>query len=209
VELTAEQLAAVGIPEPARVVVAAAAAPAWLDSVPPAAVLDGLRLAGCRDPAAALHGAQRGFHSAPGGPHAPDDGSALLCVLGGSPALAGALASEGETWLDAYRPILHEERRTAATRDARSTRSPSAGRRRARSSSRGSGSTVTASSSASAGAISSVPPPWTRPRHESVAAGRVSSRGGFPCTASGGQERGEILPSPSSSSAWASSAVTS
>src|SRR4029077_5987357 len=44
----------------------------------------------------------------------PDEVRALLCVLGGSPALAGGLASEGEAWLDAVRPILHEERRDAA-----------------------------------------------------------------------------------------------
>jgi [glutamine synthetase] adenylyltransferase / [glutamine synthetase]-adenylyl-L-tyrosine phosphorylase len=111
VELTAEQLVAAGIPEPARVVVAAAGAPAWLASVPPAAVLDGLARAA--DPAAALHGLARLPPPVPA-ILTPDEVQALLCVLGGSPALAGALASEGEAWLDAFRPTLHEERRDAA-----------------------------------------------------------------------------------------------
>jgi glutamate-ammonia-ligase adenylyltransferase len=111
VELTAEQLVAAGIPEPARVAAAAATSAAWLDGVPAAAVLAGLARAA--DPAAALHGLAR-LPPPARDLLTPDEVGALLCVLGGSPALAGALAGEGEAWLDAFRPTLAEERRDAA-----------------------------------------------------------------------------------------------
>jgi len=107
--LTEQQLVAAGIPEPARVVTAAASA-AWLDAVPAQAVLDGLARAA--DPAGALHGLAR-LPAPVRPPLAPDEVRALLRVLGGSPALASALAAEGPAWRDAFRPTLEEDRRDA------------------------------------------------------------------------------------------------
>jgi glutamate-ammonia-ligase adenylyltransferase len=110
VGLTAEQLVGAGVPEAARVAAAAAAAAGWLETVPAEAVLDGLARAA--DPAGALHGLTRLLAAAQPA-LAPDEVGALLRVLGGSPALASALATEEAEWPEAFRPTLHEERRDA------------------------------------------------------------------------------------------------
>jgi glutamate-ammonia-ligase adenylyltransferase len=112
VELTADILASAGVPEPERVVNAAAPVAGWLARVPREPVVDGLARAA--DPAGALHGLERLLAL-----DAPDLGpaevSALLRVLGGSSALAQALAAEGGNWGAVLRGALGEDARDVAT----------------------------------------------------------------------------------------------
>jgi len=109
--LTVEQLAAVRIPDPDRVLAAAAASGAWLEAAPPGSILDGLALAA--DPAGALHGLRRLLDETQPVLAAPEV-VALLRLLGGSPALAKALVAEGARWPAVFRRLLAEERRDAA-----------------------------------------------------------------------------------------------
>jgi glutamate-ammonia-ligase adenylyltransferase len=111
VELTAQRLAAAGVPEPARVAAALVPCAAWLEAAPADAVRDGL--ARSADPAGALDALPR-LLSATAPVLAPGEVSALLRVLGGSQALASALAAEGAGWPDALRTMLGEDRRDAA-----------------------------------------------------------------------------------------------
>jgi glutamate-ammonia-ligase adenylyltransferase len=110
-ELSVGRLAAAGVPEPARVAEALAPVAGWLRTVPEDAVLDGLGRAA--DPAGALHALGR-LLAAAAPTLAPAEATALLRILGGSPALAGALAAEGAAWVDTMRPVLAEGRRDAA-----------------------------------------------------------------------------------------------
>lgn len=110
-ELTAERLAAAGVPDPDRVAGALAPCVAWLTGVSDEAVLDGLARAA--DPAGALHALERLLAAtAPALP--PNAVRALLRVLGGSPVLAAALAAEAAGWPEGLHMILREERRDAA-----------------------------------------------------------------------------------------------
>ncbi len=109
--MTEAQLAAAGVPEPARVLGAIASSTAWLDAVPANVVVDGLARAA--DPAGAAHALDRLLVEA--APRlAPAAVHALLRVLGGSPALAAALAAEGGGWPELLRTVLEEDRRAPA-----------------------------------------------------------------------------------------------
>ena len=109
--LTAEQLAAAAVPDPDRVLAALATCADWLDAAPAASVLDGL--AAAADPAGGLYALRRLLDEA-APPLSSPEVSALLHLLGGSPALAAALAAEGGGWPVALRGVLTEERRDAA-----------------------------------------------------------------------------------------------
>jgi len=111
VELTAGQLAAAAVPDPDRVLAALATCVDWLDAGPAASVLDGLTAAA--DPAGALYALRRLLDEA-APPLSSAEVTALLRLLGGSPALAAALAAEGTSWPAAFRGVLAEERRDAA-----------------------------------------------------------------------------------------------
>jgi len=116
VGLTVQQLAAAGVPDPARVLAAAAACAGWLEAAPPGSAIDGL--AAAADPAGALHALARLLEEATPALEAAEV-VALLRLLGGSPALATALAAEAAGWPAALRGVLAEERRdTAAHRRA-------------------------------------------------------------------------------------------
>jgi glutamate-ammonia-ligase adenylyltransferase len=91
VGLTAEALAAAGVPDAPRVVEAAAPLAEWIATAP--ALLDGLRAAA--DPVAALHGLEALLGAADPPVERLD---VLLRVLGGSPSLATTLAVEGAGW---------------------------------------------------------------------------------------------------------------
>jgi [glutamine synthetase] adenylyltransferase / [glutamine synthetase]-adenylyl-L-tyrosine phosphorylase len=110
VELTPERLTAAGVPEPARVAAALVRCAAWLEAAPAEAVLEGL--AHAADPAGAAHTLER-LLTATAPALAPAEVTALLRLVGGSPALAGALAAEGVAWPDTLRAVLREERRDA------------------------------------------------------------------------------------------------
>jgi glutamate-ammonia-ligase adenylyltransferase len=74
-------------------------------------------LAAAADPAAALHALARLLDDAP----APTDAAlvgALLRILGGSPALAGALQAEGAEWPDLLGAVLDEPSRDAGAHAA-------------------------------------------------------------------------------------------
>ncbi len=109
--LTEDRLAAAGVPDPPRVLAAASGPAAWLATVPATAVLDGLARAA--DPAGALYALDRLLAAA--APALPaGDVAALLCLLGGSPALAAALAAEGADWPALLATALGEPRRVPA-----------------------------------------------------------------------------------------------
>ncbi len=110
-ELTAERLAAAGVPDAARVAAALVPCAAWLDTAPADAVLTGLARAA--DPAGALHALGR-LLAATAPVLAPAEVSALLHILGGGPALASALAAEGAAWPDTLRTVLGEASREPA-----------------------------------------------------------------------------------------------
>lgn len=109
--LTAETLAAAGVPDAADVAAALAPLAAWTATVPEDAVLAGLVRA--PDPAAGLHGLGRLLEHA-SGPTTGDEVTALLHVLGASPSLVAALVAEGDAWPDRLRVMLTEPTRDAA-----------------------------------------------------------------------------------------------
>jgi glutamate-ammonia-ligase adenylyltransferase len=109
VELTAETLAAAGVPDADRVLAAAAPLATWIATAPAAPLLEGLRAAA--DPPAALHGLETLLRAG----DAPIERlDVLLRVLGGSPSLATTLAVEGAGWPALFARMLTEPARTAA-----------------------------------------------------------------------------------------------
>ncbi len=114
--MTAEQLAAARVPDPGRVLAAAAACGEWLEAAPPGPILAGLSVTA--DPAGALHVLRQLLEETRPALTSAEV-VALLRLLGGSPALAKALAAEGAGWPAVLRGLLAEERRDAAAhRDA-------------------------------------------------------------------------------------------
>jgi glutamate-ammonia-ligase adenylyltransferase len=109
--VTAEQLAATAVPDRDRVLAALATCAEWLDAAPAGSVLDGL--AAAADPAGGLYALRRLLNEA-APPLSSAEVTALLRLLGGSPALAAAIAAEGTGWPAALRGVLTEERRDAA-----------------------------------------------------------------------------------------------
>ncbi len=108
-ELTADALAAAGVPAPARVLAAAAPIASWLARVPSERIVDGLRAAA--DPLAAVHALDTLVRAA----DAPVDRvDVLLRLLGGSPSLATALAVEGAGWPPRFAHVLGVPSVTAA-----------------------------------------------------------------------------------------------
>jgi glutamate-ammonia-ligase adenylyltransferase len=110
VGLTESRLAAAAVPEPARVAAALVPCAAWLGGVPAETVLDGLARAA--DPTGAAHALARLLAAATPA-LAPAAVHALLRILGGSQALATALAAEGSGWPDVLHTVLVEDRRDA------------------------------------------------------------------------------------------------
>jgi glutamate-ammonia-ligase adenylyltransferase len=109
VALTAETLAAAGVPDVERVLAAAAPLASWIATAPATPLLDGLRVAA--DPAAALHAIETLVGAAPG----PIDRlDLLLRVLGGSPSLVTALTREGAGWPALVARMQVESIRTAS-----------------------------------------------------------------------------------------------
>jgi len=90
----ARAIAASGARDTARVAEAAGAVAGWLARAPAGEVAEGL--AAAADPAVALD--QLARLVAAEAPPAPGRTAALLRLLGGSPALAGALVAEGAAW---------------------------------------------------------------------------------------------------------------
>jgi glutamate-ammonia-ligase adenylyltransferase len=99
--LTEADLAAHGVPDPGAVATAAAPLADWLAAAPPGVVADAL--AAAADPVVALTGLQRVLDAHPAPP--PTELGALLRALGGSPALATALTTEGAGWPDVFAGI--------------------------------------------------------------------------------------------------------
>src|SRR5207247_823375 len=91
----ARAIAASGVRDTARVAEAARAVADWLARAPADEVADGL--AAAADPGAALDQLARLLPAAEA-PPAPGRVAPLLRLLGGSPALAGALVAEGAAW---------------------------------------------------------------------------------------------------------------
>src|SRR5438093_1459771 len=91
----ARAIAAGGVRDTARVAEAARAVAGWLARAPADEVAEGL--AAAADPAAALDQLARLLPAA-AAPPAPGRVTPLLRLLGGSPALAGALVAEGAAW---------------------------------------------------------------------------------------------------------------
>ena len=91
----ARAIAASGVRDTARVAEAARAVAGWLARAPADEVAEGL--AAAADPAAALDQLARLLPAAEA-PPAPGRVAPLLRLLGGSPALAGALVAEGAAW---------------------------------------------------------------------------------------------------------------
>jgi glutamate-ammonia-ligase adenylyltransferase len=106
----ARAIAACGVPDVAAVADAARAVAGWLAAAPADEVRDALAAAG--DPAAALHQLSRLLEVAPAAPR-PGHVAPLLRILGGSPALAGTLATERAGW-----PTLLDQVLDGASRDA-------------------------------------------------------------------------------------------
>ncbi|HEV7732084.1 MAG TPA: bifunctional [glutamate--ammonia ligase]-adenylyl-L-tyrosine phosphorylase/[glutamate--ammonia-ligase] adenylyltransferase [Candidatus Binatia bacterium] len=110
-DLTPDALAAAGVPNPPLVAEALGALAPFAAALPVDAVVAGLAQAA--EPVPAIHGLARLLATAP----APrDDGAvtALLRLLGGSPALATALAAEGAEWPALLQVVLDEPARDAA-----------------------------------------------------------------------------------------------
>src|SRR5207245_9594681 len=91
----ARAIAASGVQDTARVAEAARAVAGWLARAPADEVVEGL--AAAADPAVALDQLARLLPAAEA-PPAPGRVASLLRLLGGSPALAGALVAEGAAW---------------------------------------------------------------------------------------------------------------
>ncbi len=91
----ARAIAASGVQDTARVAEAARTVAGWLARAPADEVVEGL--AAAADPAAALDQLARLLPAAEA-PPAPGRVASLLRLLGGSPALAGALVAEGAAW---------------------------------------------------------------------------------------------------------------
>lgn len=93
--LTADTLAAAGVPDAGTVAAAIEPVREWLERTPEGEVA--AALARTVDPVAALHALARLLAAAPTA-LGPDRAGLLLRLLGGSPALATALAVEGAGW---------------------------------------------------------------------------------------------------------------
>ncbi len=91
----ARAIAASGVQDTARVAEAARTVAGWLARAPADEVVEGL--AAAADPAVALDQLARLLPAAEA-PPAPGRVASLLRLLGGSPALAGALVAEGAAW---------------------------------------------------------------------------------------------------------------
>src|SRR5262245_14423821 len=100
--LTETVLAAHGVPDPAAVLAAAGPLVSWLGDAAADAVAAGL--AEAADPVAAVTGLARLLDAHPEPP--PAEIAALLRILGGSPALATALAGEGAGWPALFATVL-------------------------------------------------------------------------------------------------------
>ncbi len=111
--LTRAELEAAGVPEPDGVLAALPGVAGWLGTVPPSAVLEGLRTSA--DPPASLHRLARlvAEAAAPAG-----DAAGLLRVLGAGPAIASALLAEGAAWPAVFRTIDEAPVRDRATHAA-------------------------------------------------------------------------------------------
>jgi glutamate-ammonia-ligase adenylyltransferase len=105
--LTEAVLVAHGVPDPAAVLAVAAPLASWLDDVAPDTVATGL--AEAADPVAALTGLARLLDAHR--PPPPGATAALLRILGGSPALATALAGEGAGWPALFATTLERDTR--------------------------------------------------------------------------------------------------
>jgi glutamate-ammonia-ligase adenylyltransferase len=111
----AAALAAAGLGEAAGVVAASPALGIWLAAPLPGDVV--AALAAAAEPTAALYRLERLLEVAPA-PLAPGDRAALLRVLGGSPALAAALAAERDAWAALFTTVDAGARDVGAHRDA-------------------------------------------------------------------------------------------
>ena len=104
--LTLARLAAAGVPEAERVLLAAGPCAVWIDGAPEPTIVDGLWAAA--DPVGALHGLESLVTQAGIPVERPD---LLLRVLGGSPALTATLVAEGSGWPALFARMCTEERR--------------------------------------------------------------------------------------------------
>jgi glutamate-ammonia-ligase adenylyltransferase len=107
--MTAAELEAAGVANVSAVIDAAVEVDDWLAAAPHDEVIGGL--AAAADPAGALHALARLLAT---GETRPEPGMVerLLRLLGGSPALASALAAEGAAWPDVLRAALATPVRT-------------------------------------------------------------------------------------------------
>jgi len=113
--LTADALAAQGIPDPDAVIAALPPVEPWLARAARDEVMAGLTAAA--EPAAALHNLGRllDVHDAP---PVPGQVAPLLGLLGGSPAIAAALAAEAAAWPALLARLLTDAGCDAATHAA-------------------------------------------------------------------------------------------